>query len=77
MFSRISTAVCSGIEGRPVSVETDVARGLPGINIVGLASTMVMESRERIKSAIINSGFAILKMIGLPFRSLKRETRES
>lgn len=55
MFSRIRSAVCSGIEGKEVFVETDVARGLPGIYIVGLASTMVMESRERIKSAIINS----------------------
>ncbi len=56
MFSRIHSAVCKGIEGRDVIVETDIARGLPGIYIVGLASTMVMESRERIKSAIINSG---------------------
>ncbi len=56
MFSRIRSAVCHGIEGRDVFVETDVARGLPGIFIVGLASTMIMESRERIKSAIINSG---------------------
>ncbi len=55
MFSRIHTAVCRGIEGMDVYVETDIARGLPGIYIVGLASTMVMESRERIKSAILNS----------------------
>ena len=55
MFSRIHTAVCRGVEGKEVYVETDIARGLPGIYIVGLASTMVMESRERIKSAIINS----------------------
>ena len=57
MYSRIRSAVCHGIEGRDVFVETDVARGLPGIFIVGLASTMIMESRERIKSAILNSGF--------------------
>ena len=57
MFSRIRSAVCSGIEGREVFVETDVARGLPGIYIVGLASTMIMESRERIKSAIQNSDY--------------------
>ncbi|MBQ6314845.1 MAG: YifB family Mg chelatase-like AAA ATPase [Mogibacterium sp.] len=56
MFSRIRSAVCSGIEGRDIYVETDVARGLPGIYIVGLASTTIMESRERIKSAILNSG---------------------
>ena len=55
MFSRIHTAVFRGVEGTEVYVETDIARGLPGIYIVGLASTIVMESRERIKSAIINS----------------------
>ena len=55
MFSRIHSAVCRGVEGIDVYVETDISRGLPGMNIVGLASTMVMESRERIKSAIINS----------------------
>ena len=55
MFSRIHSAVCRGIEGRVVYVETDISRGLPGTSIVGLASTMVMESRERIRSAIVNS----------------------
>lgn len=57
MYSRINSAVCSGMEGRTVLVETDISRGLPGISIVGLPSTTVMESRERIKSAVINSGF--------------------
>ena len=61
MFSRIRSAVCTGLEGRDVYVETDIARGLPGINIVGLASTMVMESRDRIKSAILNSGYEFPK----------------
>ena len=56
MFSRIHSAVCKGIEGADVYVETDIARGLPSINIVGLASTMVVESKERIRSAIVNSG---------------------
>ena len=57
MYSRIRSAVCSGTEGRTVLVETDISRGLPGIIIVGLPSATVMESRERIKSAVINSGF--------------------
>lgn len=57
MYSRINSSVCFGIEGMSVYVETDISRGLPGINIVGLPSTMVMEARERIKSAVINSGF--------------------
>ena len=57
MYSRIRSAVCLGIEGREVVVETDISKGLPGISVVGLAQTTVMESKDRIKSAIINSGF--------------------
>lgn len=57
MFSKVNTAVCHGVTGIKVTVETDIKSGLPNMNIVGLASTTVMESRERIKSAIINSGF--------------------
>lgn len=45
MISVVYTAVCEGIEGLPVQVETDIGPGLPQINIVGLASTTVMESR--------------------------------
>ncbi len=57
MYSRTRSAVCFGMEGREVFVETDISKGLPGIGMVGLASTMVMESRERIKNAIENSGY--------------------
>ena len=57
MFSKVKTAVCIGIEGKPVTVETDLSNGLPSINIVGLASTTVMEAKERIKMAIINSDY--------------------
>lgn len=61
MYSRTRSAVCMGIEGREVFAETDITRGLPGIGMSGLASTMVMESRERIKNAIINSGYEFPK----------------
>lgn len=57
MFSRVKSAVCLGVEGKIIFVETDITRGLPQMNIVGLASATVMESRERIKSATVNSGF--------------------
>jgi magnesium chelatase family protein len=46
-----------GIEAYPIEIEVDVSRGLPVVNIVGLADTSVKESRERVKSAIKNSGF--------------------
>src|SRR5690554_5207112 len=46
-----------GIEGMLVDVEVDVHPGLPGFEIVGLPSTTVKESRERVRSAVRNSGF--------------------
>lgn len=46
-----------GYEGNLVSVEVDIRRGIPAIDIVGLADGAVRESRERMKSAIRNSGF--------------------
>ena len=57
MLSKVKTAVCIGVEGRLINVETDIGNGLPNMNIVGLACTTVLEARERIKSAIINSGY--------------------
>lgn len=49
--------VLSGIEAIPVKVEIDVQGGLPAVEIVGLASTSVKEARERVRSAIKNSGY--------------------
>ncbi|WP_407426741.1 YifB family Mg chelatase-like AAA ATPase [Treponema sp.] len=46
-----------GYEGALVTVEVDLRRGIPAIDIVGLADGAVKESRERMKSAIRNSGF--------------------
>lgn len=57
MYSSVTSSVVCGIEGHVINVETDINPGLPNTSIVGLASTVVMESRERIRSALINSGF--------------------
>ncbi len=46
-----------GAMGLPVRVEVDIRRGLPGTDIVGLASSEVREARERVRVAIRNSGF--------------------
>jgi magnesium chelatase family protein len=46
-----------GIEAEPVTVELDVTRGLPAFTIVGLPDAAVRESRERVRSALVNSGF--------------------
>jgi len=43
----------------PVRVEVDVAFGLPGLTIVGLAGSAVLESRERVRAALRNSGFEV------------------
>ena len=46
-----------GYEGTLVTVEVDLRRGIPAVDIVGLADNAVKESRERMRSAIRNSGF--------------------
>ena len=46
-----------GIHAQPVSVEVHLSNGLPGFAIVGLAETAVKESKDRVRSAIINSQF--------------------
>lgn len=56
MYSRIHASVIWGIEGQPVEIETNILNGLPNHIIVGLPSTIVKESKERIKSALKSSG---------------------
>lgn len=57
MAVKIKAATFTGIEGVMVSVEVDIERGLPCFNIVGLADMSVKESKERVRAAIVNSGF--------------------
>ncbi|MGI6548926.1 MAG: YifB family Mg chelatase-like AAA ATPase [Syntrophomonadales bacterium] len=57
MFALVKSLTLNGIEAVPIQVEVDVQNGLPNFNIVGLASTAVQESKERVRSAIKNSGF--------------------
>ena len=56
MLTKVRTATLSGIKGYPVTVETDLHRGLPGFHIVGLADTTIKEACMRIKPAIQNCG---------------------
>ncbi len=46
-----------GINAYLVEIEVDILKGLPQVNIVGLADTAIKESKERVRSAIINSDF--------------------
>jgi magnesium chelatase family protein len=57
MLARAHTFTIDGLQTRHVSVEVDVRRGLPAFTIVGLADAAVREARERVRSAILNSGY--------------------
>lgn len=56
-FSIIHTRAISGLAVLPIRVETDLANGLPAFSIVGLPNAAVREARDRVRAAIINSGF--------------------
>lgn len=56
MFASIPSAVLSGAQGHPVSVEVHVAKGLPGFHVVGLPDESVREARDRVRAAVMSSG---------------------
>lgn len=55
----VKTAVIRGVEAVPVTVEVSVTGGLPGINIVGMATASVLESRHRIRCALQAANFKV------------------
>jgi magnesium chelatase family protein len=57
MLAKVKSSAILGIEAYPVEVEVDLSLGLPAFNIVGLPDTAVNESKERVRSALKNSGF--------------------
>jgi magnesium chelatase family protein len=57
VLSTARTFTLDGISARPVRVEVDVHRGLPGFTIVGLPDAAVREARERVRAALVNCGF--------------------
>ena len=59
MLSRIYSVAACGIEPVLVDCEVDSRNGLPSITIVGLPDTVVKESKERVISAIKNSGYQV------------------
>ncbi|WP_298818490.1 YifB family Mg chelatase-like AAA ATPase [Chloroflexus sp.] len=58
MLARVSSCAVIGLEGLIVTVEVDVATGMPLFSVVGLGDAAVQESRERVRSAIRNSGLS-------------------
>ena len=59
MLATALSASVVGVDGVPVRVEVDVSFGLPGLTIVGLAGSAVLEARERVRAAVRNSGFEV------------------
>ena len=57
MYSKINTCTLQGLEGHIIEVETDLARGMPVFNIVGLPDASIKESKERVRAAIKNTGY--------------------
>ena len=55
-LSLVHSRALLGLEARPVQVEVHLANGLPSFTLVGLAETEVKEARERVRSAIQNTG---------------------
>ncbi len=58
-YSKVISSALYGVDALLVEVETDIANGLPSFTIVGLPDGAVKESKERIKSAIHNTGYTI------------------
>ncbi len=76
MVNKVTTATVIGLNAYKVSVETDVLNGLPSFSIVGLPDAAITEARDRVRSAIKNSGytFPVKKVvINLAPADLKKE----
>ncbi|MEP6853710.1 MAG: YifB family Mg chelatase-like AAA ATPase [bacterium] len=55
-IARTHSATLVGVTGHPVEVEADLSAGLPGLTFTGLPDTTVVEARDRVRAAIVNSG---------------------
>jgi len=58
VLAKVTSCAVIGLDGELVEVEVDISSGLPAFNIVGLPDTAVQEAKERVRSAIRNSGLA-------------------
>ena len=57
MLATIPSAVVQGVDGHPVTVEVHVSNGLPSYTLVGLPDASCRESRDRVRAAILSSGY--------------------
>ncbi len=58
MLSKLYSFGLSGLDAYLITIEVDVSMGIPAINIVGLPDNAIKESKERVRSAIKNSGYS-------------------
>ena len=56
-LAKVLSCAVAGLDGELVEVEVDIASGMPAFAIVGLPDAAVQEAKERVRSAIRNSGF--------------------
>ena len=59
MFAKTYGSTTLGVDGFLIDVEVDVSAGFPSFDIVGLLDTAVKESKERVRTAIKNSGIKL------------------
>ncbi|WP_201352280.1 YifB family Mg chelatase-like AAA ATPase [Hydrogenimonas urashimensis] len=57
-MKHLRSATLDGLDAKPVDVEATFTKGLPAFGIVGLGSTSIQESKERVKSALLTNGFS-------------------
>ncbi|NNE13267.1 MAG: ATP-binding protein, partial [Ilumatobacter sp.] len=58
MIATVDAATILGARGHPVTVEVHIAKGLPGFTMLGLPDESCREARDRVRAAIMSSGFA-------------------
>ena len=56
-MKQVKCATYEGLEAKVVEVESSLTKGLPSFNIVGIASTSINESKERVKSALLTNNY--------------------
>ena len=59
LYAKVNSAALAGMDSFPVQVETDLSDGLPHVEMVGTLSTEAREARERVRTALKNSGIRI------------------
>lgn len=58
MFAAVTSMAVFGLDAYPVTVEVDVSNGMPSFDVVGMPDSAVRESRDRVRAALKNNGFA-------------------